>query len=54
MKEQVNSKQIFDKAKELMPGGVSSPVRALTSVGGNPLFVKGAKGPYLWDVDENE
>ncbi|MCE7735250.1 MAG: glutamate-1-semialdehyde 2,1-aminomutase [Candidatus Heimdallarchaeota archaeon] len=54
MLELIKSKLIFDKAKELMPGGVSSPVRALTSVGGNPLFVKGAKGPYLWDVDENE
>jgi glutamate-1-semialdehyde 2,1-aminomutase len=42
---------IYERAKKLMPGGVSSPVRALKSVGGNPLFVDKAKGAYLWDVN---
>lgn len=52
--KQLKSKEIFDKAKKLMPGGVSSPVRALKSVGGNPLFIEKAKGAYLWDVDGKE
>ena len=41
----------FEKAKELIPGGVNSPVRAFKSVGGNPVFIKSAKGAYLHDVD---
>jgi glutamate-1-semialdehyde 2,1-aminomutase len=43
----------FDRAKELIPGGVNSPVRAFKSVGGNPVFIKSAKGAYLQDVDGN-
>ncbi|MFZ9160841.1 MAG: aminotransferase class III-fold pyridoxal phosphate-dependent enzyme, partial [Aquirufa sp.] len=43
----------FEKAKELIPGGVNSPVRAFKSVGGNPVFIKSAKGAYLQDVDGN-
>ena len=43
----------FEKAKELIPGGVNSPVRAFKSVGGNPVFIKSAKGAYLHDVDGN-
>ena len=43
----------FEKAKELIPGGVNSPVRAFKSVGGNPVFIKSAKGAYLNDVDGN-
>ncbi|MGP3431296.1 aminotransferase class III-fold pyridoxal phosphate-dependent enzyme, partial [Escherichia coli] len=35
----------------LIPGGVNSPVRAFRSVGGTPLFIKSAKGPYLYDED---
>ena len=41
----------FERAKELIPGGVNSPVRAFKSVGGNPVFIKSAKGAYLHDVD---
>ncbi|MFD3407808.1 glutamate-1-semialdehyde 2,1-aminomutase [Aquirufa sp. HETE-83D] len=43
----------FEKAKELIPGGVNSPVRAFKSVGGNPVFINSAKGAYLHDVDGN-
>lgn len=49
-----NSKALFDKAKEMIPGGVNSPVRAFKAVGGNPLFIKSAKGAYLFDEDENQ
>jgi glutamate-1-semialdehyde 2,1-aminomutase len=48
------SKSLFDKAKQFIPGGVNSPVRAFRAVGGNPLFIKSAKGPYLYDEDGNE
>jgi glutamate-1-semialdehyde 2,1-aminomutase len=47
------SKLLFDKAKGLIPGGVNSPVRAFRAVGGNPIFMKSAKGPYLFDEDGN-
>jgi glutamate-1-semialdehyde 2,1-aminomutase len=54
MKSKNNSKQLFEKAKGLIPGGVNSPVRAFKAVGGEPLFIKSAKGPYLFDVDGNQ
>ena len=47
------SEQLFEKAKTLIPGGVNSPVRAFRAVGGNPVFIKSAKGPYLFDEDGN-
>jgi glutamate-1-semialdehyde 2,1-aminomutase len=47
------SEQLFEKAKTLIPGGVNSPVRAFRAVGGNPLFIKSAKGPYIFDEDGN-
>jgi glutamate-1-semialdehyde 2,1-aminomutase len=47
------SKKLFQKALSLMPGGVNSPVRAFRAVGGNPLFIKKAKGSKLYDVDGN-
>ncbi|GAB3900401.1 glutamate-1-semialdehyde 2,1-aminomutase [Larkinella knui] len=37
----------------MIPGGVNSPVRAFRAVGGNPLFIKSAKGPYIFDEDGN-
>lgn len=51
-----NEKSIeeFAKAQNVIPGGVNSPVRAFKSVGGNPIFIKSAKGAYLKDVDDNE
>jgi len=48
------SKEIFAEAKTLMPGGVSSPVRAFKSVGGDPVVFDRVKGAYAWDVDENK
>jgi glutamate-1-semialdehyde 2,1-aminomutase len=48
------SKEIFTAAQKLMPGGVSSPVRAFKSVGGQPIVFEGVKGAYIRDVDGNE
>lgn len=48
-----NSKQLFEKAQHFIPGGVNSPVRAFRAVGGTPVFMKSAKGPYLFDEDGN-
>lgn len=48
------SKRLFAKACQFLPGGVNSPVRAFGAVGGHPLFMAKAKGPYLEDVDGNQ
>jgi glutamate-1-semialdehyde 2,1-aminomutase len=48
------STALFDKAKQFIPGGVNSPVRAFRAVGGNPLFINRAQGAYLYDEDGNE
>ncbi|HVG14187.1 MAG TPA: glutamate-1-semialdehyde 2,1-aminomutase [Chitinophagaceae bacterium] len=48
------SEQLFDRAQHSIPGGVNSPVRAFKSVGGTPLFMKKAKGAYLYDADYNQ
>jgi glutamate-1-semialdehyde 2,1-aminomutase len=47
------SKDLFARAQASIPGGVNSPVRAFKSVGGTPLFIKKAKGAYLYDADGN-
>ncbi|MCC5921482.1 MAG: glutamate-1-semialdehyde 2,1-aminomutase [Cyclobacteriaceae bacterium] len=47
------SKALFSAAKEVIPGGVNSPVRAFKAVGGDPLFIKSAKGAYIYDADDN-
>src|SRR6186997_3338336 len=47
------SQQLFARAQKSIPGGVNSPVRAFKSVGGTPLFIKKAKGAYLYDEDGN-
>jgi glutamate-1-semialdehyde 2,1-aminomutase len=49
-----NSEAAFLRARQLMPGGVSSPVRAFKAVGGTPVFMKEGKGCLLKDVDGNE
>ncbi len=41
----------FARAKGLIPGGVNSPARAFGGVGGSPLFIQRAEGPYLYDLD---
>jgi glutamate-1-semialdehyde 2,1-aminomutase len=48
------SQEIFATAQNLMPGGVSSPVRAFKSVGGQPIVFDRVKGAYIWDVDGNQ
>ena len=48
------SSELFVEANKVIPGGVNSPVRAFKSVGGTPIFVKSAKGPYLFDEDGNK
>ena len=48
------SKQLFEAAKNVIPGGVNSPVRAFKAVGGNPLFISRAEGAYLFDEDGNQ
>jgi glutamate-1-semialdehyde 2,1-aminomutase len=47
------SHELFAQARELMPGGVNSPVRAFGSVGGDPRFMARGEGAYLWDEDDN-
>lgn len=47
------SSQLFADAEKVIPGGVNSPVRAFKGVGGTPIFVKEAKGAYLFDEDNN-
>jgi glutamate-1-semialdehyde 2,1-aminomutase len=45
------SRKLFEEAKKHIPGGVNSPVRAFRSVGGEPLFIKKAKGSKIYDAD---
>jgi glutamate-1-semialdehyde 2,1-aminomutase len=47
------SKRLFAHAKNFIPGGVNSPVRAFRAVGGEPLFIKRADGAFLYDEDGN-
>jgi glutamate-1-semialdehyde 2,1-aminomutase len=53
MRHTRRSEELFSRAKELLPGGVNSPVRAFKGVGGTPVFISEAKGPYLIDADGN-
>jgi glutamate-1-semialdehyde 2,1-aminomutase len=50
----VDSESAFQKARQLMPGGVSSPVRAFKAVGGTPLFIREAEGCFIQDIDGNQ
>jgi glutamate-1-semialdehyde 2,1-aminomutase len=47
------SSRLFSEAEKVIPGGVNSPVRAFKAVGGTPIFIKEAKGAYLYDEDGN-
>jgi glutamate-1-semialdehyde 2,1-aminomutase len=47
------SQALFAAAQQRIPGGVNSPARAFGAVGGQPLFIDHAKGPYMWDADGN-
>jgi glutamate-1-semialdehyde 2,1-aminomutase len=42
---------LFEKSRQVIPGGVNSPVRAFRSVGGTPLFMSRGEGPFVWDMD---
>ena len=42
---------LFERARQVIPGGVNSPVRAFRAVGGTPRFVKRAEGAYFWDAN---
>ena len=45
---------LFERAKQVIPGGVNSPVRAFAAVGGTPRFVQRAQGPYFWDQNDQQ
>ena len=51
--EPQRSRALFDRAQQVTPGGVNSPVRAFSAVGGTPRFIASAQGPWLTDVDGN-
>ncbi len=48
------SQILFERAKKVIPGGVNSPVRAFKAVGSTPIFIKSAKGAYLYDEDDHK
>ena len=52
--ETTTSKELFEQAKDYIPGGVNSPVRAFKAVGGDPIFFVKAEGAYMHDEDGNE
>jgi glutamate-1-semialdehyde 2,1-aminomutase len=47
------SRALFERARDRLPGGVNSPVRAFRAVGGTPLFISRAEGTRVWDEDGN-
>lgn len=49
-----NNQSLFTQAQQVIPGGVNSPVRAFKGVGGTPIFIKKAKGPFMYDVNGKE
>src|SRR5213596_680653 len=50
----VRSREAYERACRVLPGGVNSPARAFGAVGGQPLFIARGEGPFLYDVDGNE
>jgi len=48
------SVELFDEAQRVIPGGVDSPARAFSAVGGQPLFIERGEGPYVYDADGNK
>jgi glutamate-1-semialdehyde 2,1-aminomutase len=51
---QTRSGELFERALKVLPGGVNSPVRAMGSIGRDPIFIAGGAGPLIWDVDGHE
>lgn len=54
MRKLTRSKELFDNAQNVIPGGVNSPVRAFKAVGGDPVFMKSAEGAFMYDEDGNK
>jgi glutamate-1-semialdehyde 2,1-aminomutase len=54
LKSSAKSEALFQRAQDVIPGGVNSPVRAFRAVGGNPLFISQGQGSHIFDVDGNE
>jgi glutamate-1-semialdehyde 2,1-aminomutase len=48
------SAELYERALKVLPGGVNSPVRAMRSIGRDPIFISGGAGPLIWDVDGRE
>ncbi len=48
------SEELFNRAQQVIPGGVNSPVRAFKAVGGKPLFIQRGEGSRIWDADGKE
>src|SRR3981189_2022512 len=48
------SRKLHQRAEQLIPGGVNSPVRAFRAVGGEPLYIVRGEGSHIWDADGNE
>jgi glutamate-1-semialdehyde 2,1-aminomutase len=48
------SEELFNRAQQVIPGGVNSPVRAFHAVGGRPLFIQRGNGSHVWDADGKE
>jgi glutamate-1-semialdehyde 2,1-aminomutase len=53
MMKTTRSEELFNEAKQLIPGGVDSPVRAFRSVSGTPRFIARGEGAVIWDADDN-
>ena len=53
-RERKRSREIFERAEQVLVGGVNSPVRAFRSVGGQPLIIERGRGQHLYDADGNE
>ncbi len=54
LRSTTRSSELYERALALLPGGVNSPVRAMRSIGRDPIFIAGGEGPILCDVDGNE
>jgi len=54
IRRSAQSEALFSRARQVMPGGVSSPVRAFKAVGGTPVFIREASGCHVFDVDRNQ
>jgi glutamate-1-semialdehyde 2,1-aminomutase len=48
------SEELFNRAQQVIPGGVNSPVRAFRAVGGRPIFIQRGDGAHIWDADGRE